>query len=83
VCTATIQTATLSSLCSTRPVSLTPSAFTTLGTCATLLCSKNVDPKLVQEMLGYANISQTLDIYSHVLPNMQDEAAAAIESAPT
>jgi integrase len=39
-------------------------------TCATLLCSKNVDPKLVQEMLGHANISQTMDIYSHVLPNM-------------
>jgi integrase len=50
-------------------------------TCATLLCSKNVHPKVVQEMLGHANISQTMDIYSHVLPNMQDEAAAVIESA--
>jgi integrase len=38
---------------------------------------------MVQEMLGHANISQTMDIYSHVLPNMQDEAAAAIESALT
>ena len=52
-------------------------------TCATLLCSKNVNPKIVQEMLGPANISQTMDIYSHVLPTMQDEAAAAIESALT
>ena len=26
-------------------------------TCATLLCSKNVNPKVVQEMLGHANIS--------------------------
>jgi integrase len=52
-------------------------------TCATLLCSKNVNPKVVQEMLGHANISQTMDIYSHVLPNMQDEAAAAMESAST
>jgi integrase len=52
-------------------------------TCATLLCSKNVKPKVVQEMLGRANISQTMDIYSHVLPNMQDEAAAAMESALT
>lgn len=50
-------------------------------TCATLLCSKNVNPKVIQEMLGHANISQTMDIYSHVLPNMQDEAAAAMESA--
>src|SRR5918993_2034603 len=46
-------------------------------TCATLLCPKNVNPKLVEEMLGHANISQTMVIYSHVLPNMQDEAAAA------
>jgi integrase len=50
---------------------------------ATLLCSKNINPKIVQEMLGHANISQVMDIYSHVLPNMQDEAAAAMESALT
>jgi integrase len=49
-------------------------------TYATLLCSKNVNPKVVQEMLGHANISQTMDIYSHVLPNMHDEAAATRES---
>ncbi len=52
-------------------------------TYATLLCSKNVNPKVVQEMLGHANISCTINIYSHVLPNMQDEAAAAMESALT
>jgi integrase len=52
-------------------------------TCATLLCSKNINPEVIQEMLGHANISQTLDIYSHVLPNMHDEAAAAMESALT
>jgi integrase len=37
-------------------------------TCATLLCSKNVNPKIVQEMWGHANISQTMDTYSHVMP---------------
>ena len=50
-------------------------------TCATLLCSKNVNPKIVQEMMGHANISQTMDTYSHVLPSMQDEAAAALARA--
>lgn len=50
-------------------------------TCATLVLSKNVNPEIVQEMLGHANISQTMDTYSHVLPNMQDQAAAAMESA--
>ncbi len=50
-------------------------------TCATLLLSKNVNPKIVQEMLGHATISQTMDTYSHVMPGMQDAAAAALENA--
>jgi integrase len=50
-------------------------------TCATLLLSKNVNPKIVSEMLGHATIAITLDTYSHVLPNMQDSAAEAIEEA--
>jgi integrase len=48
-------------------------------TCATLLLSKNVNPKIVSEMLGHATIAITLDTYSHVLPNMQESAAAAME----
>jgi integrase len=50
-------------------------------TCATLLLSRNVNPKVVSEMLGHANISITLDTYSHVLPDMQDKAAKALEEA--
>lgn len=50
-------------------------------TCATLLLSRNVHPKIVQEMLGHATISQTMDTYSHVLPDMQDTAVSAMESA--
>jgi len=50
-------------------------------TCATLLLSKNVNPKIVSEMLGHASIAITLDTYSHVLPNMRDHAAAAMEDA--
>ncbi len=52
-------------------------------TCATLLVSKNVNPKIVQEMMGHATISQTMDTYSHVLPNMQDAAVSAMEGALT
>jgi integrase len=48
-------------------------------TFATLLLAKGTHPKVVQEMLGHANISQTIDTYSHVLPDMQSEAAAAME----
>lgn len=50
-------------------------------TCATLLLSKGVHPKLVQELLGHATIAITLDTYSHVLPGMGDQAANAMESA--
>jgi integrase len=48
-------------------------------TCATLLLSRNVNPKIVSEMLGHATIAITLDTYSHVLPNMQKDAALALE----
>jgi integrase len=48
-------------------------------TCATLLLSKNFNPKIVSEVLGHATVAITLDTYSHVLPNMQGGAARALE----
>jgi integrase len=50
-------------------------------TCATLLLTRNVNPKIVSEMLGHSSIAITLDTYSHGLPNMRDQAAAAMEEA--
>ena len=47
-------------------------------TCATLLCSKNVNPKIVQEMMGHANIPQTVDTYSHLMSWMGYAAATAL-----
>jgi len=47
----------------------------------TLLLTKNVNPKIVSEMLGHATISQTMDTYSHVMPGMGDIAATALEDA--
>ncbi|HHU62162.1 MAG TPA: site-specific integrase [Natronincola sp.] len=44
-------------------------------TCATLLLSQEVNPKIVQERLGHSDISMTLNRYSHVTPTMQDKAA--------
>ena len=41
---------------------------------------KGVPPKIVSEMLGYASVAITLVLYSHVLPDMQDMAAATMES---
>lgn len=47
-------------------------------TFATLMLSNNEHPKVVQEMLGHATITQTMDTYSHVLPNMQEQAASRL-----
>lgn len=49
-------------------------------TAATLLLGQRVHPKVVSEMLGHATIGITLDLYSHALPDMQREAAGALES---
>jgi integrase len=49
-------------------------------TCATLLLSKNIHPKLVQELLGHASISTTLDTYSHVLCGMSRGVADAMDN---
>ncbi|GIQ63589.1 site-specific integrase [Paenibacillus cisolokensis] len=49
-------------------------------TFATTLLSSNVNPKVVQEMLGHATIKTTMDTYSHVLPNMQKEAASQLSA---
>lgn len=50
-------------------------------TAATLLLGQGVNPKIVSEMLGHSTVNITLDIYSHVLPDMQEDAAAAMARA--
>jgi len=38
---------------------------------ASLMLKQGVHPKIVQERLGHASISITLDTYSHVAPGLQ------------
>lgn len=47
---------------------------------ATALIQAGVSPKVVQQRLGHANVSITLNIYTHVLPGMDQEAAAKIDN---
>ncbi|HEX6551448.1 MAG TPA: site-specific integrase [Ktedonobacteraceae bacterium] len=47
---------------------------------ATLLLSLGVHAKVVQEMIGHTQISMTMDIYSHVLPSMQQDAVGKLNS---
>ena len=49
-------------------------------TAATLMLSRGVHPKIVSEMLGHSGVGMTLDVYSHVLPHMQREAAREMQS---
>jgi integrase len=50
-------------------------------TCATLLLTKGVHPKIVSEVLGHSSVAITLDVYSHVIPGLGDAAALAMEDA--
>lgn len=41
---------------------------------ATFALAAGVPPKVVSEMLGHTSAAFILDVYSHVLPHMQDSA---------
>lgn len=48
-------------------------------TCATLLLGEGVHPKIVSELLGHSDITVTLNLYSHVLPTMQQQAVDTLD----
>lgn len=48
-------------------------------TAATLLLGQGVHPKIVSEMLGHSTVAITLDLYSHVTPSMQRQAARTMD----
>lgn len=47
---------------------------------ATLLLSLGEHPKVVQERLGHATIAITMDIYSHVMPDIQRDTATKLDA---
>jgi integrase len=49
-------------------------------TFATLGLSAGVSPKVMADILGHASVQITLDLYSHVLPGMQQTAVDAIDA---
>jgi hypothetical protein len=48
---------------------------------ATAMLAGGVHPKIASERLGHSNIGITLDLYSHVLPGMQEDAVAKVDAA--
>ncbi len=49
--------------------------------CATLALAAGVHPKGVQQLLGHASWSTTMDLYTHRVARLQKEATAKIEQA--
>jgi integrase len=49
--------------------------------CASLLLVQGVSARVVMETLGHSNISITMDTYTHVLPELQRQAADAMDRA--
>jgi integrase len=48
---------------------------------ATILLGMGVNMKAIQELLGHSDISITLGLYSHLLPNMQQDVVNKWEDA--
>ena len=46
---------------------------------ATLMLMAGIHPKIVSERLGHSKIAITLDIYSHIVPRMQEAAAESFD----
>ena len=47
----------------------------------TIFIEGGISPKAVSERLSHTSIATKMDIYSHVLPDMQEKAALAIDAA--
>jgi integrase len=52
-------------------------------TAATLLLTQGVHPRVVADLLGHSRVAITLDLYSHVLPELRKEAAEKMDAALT
>lgn len=48
---------------------------------ASQMLSAGIHPKIASERLGHSNIGITLDLYSHVMPGMQADAAEQVDAA--
>jgi integrase len=44
------------------------------------MLAAGIHPKIASERLGHSKVGITLDLYSHVLPGMQDEAASRVNA---
>ena len=48
-------------------------------TFASIMLMKGAKPKVISEALGHASVAFTMDVYSHLLQGMQEEAMALLD----
>ena len=48
--------------------------------CASLLLAQGVHPRVVMEQLGHSTITLTMNVYSHVIPALQRDAADRMDA---
>ncbi len=51
--------------------------------CASLLLAQGVQPRVVMEVLGHSQIALTMNLYAHVLPEAQRDAAISMNAVLT
>jgi site-specific recombinase XerD len=53
-----------------------------MGACSrcSMPLQQGVHPKVVSELLGHSSIGLTSDAYSHVIPDMQQQAVVAMDA---
>ena len=61
--------------------SKTPPAIANGRSGNSYLLRNGVHPKIASERLGHSKVGITLDLYSHVIPGMQEDAAAMVDEA--
>jgi integrase len=54
---------------------------TTRHTFATRCIEAGMQPQILKTILGHATLSMTMDLYSHVLPDVKQEAMEAVSGA--
>jgi integrase len=45
------------------------------------MLANGVHPKVASERLGHSKVGITFDLYSHVIPGMQEDATARVDDA--
>jgi integrase len=43
------------------------------------MLNRGAKPKVISEALGHASVSFTMDVYSHIIEGMQEEAMALLD----